>query len=72
MTTNKPVCPTCYGRGWDMDCNEFRPATCPDCAGSGKAEHSITVQESDSATGLLYSPGPYVETRDQRADARGR
>lgn len=46
-----PTCPTCYGRGWDMDCqNEFRPATCPDCAGSGKAEHSITVQESDSAT----------------------
>src|SRR5690554_2378379 len=45
-----PTCPTCYGRGWDMDCqNEFRPATCPDCAGSGKAEHSITVQESDSA-----------------------
>lgn len=45
-----PTCPTCYGIGWYMDCqNEFRPASCPDCSGSGKAEHSITVQESDSA-----------------------
>lgn len=43
----QPVCPTCYGLGWSEDCqNEFRPATCPDCAGSGKAEHSITVQEA--------------------------
>lgn len=46
----KPVCPTCDGRGWSMDWqNELIRVTCSDCAGSGKAEHSITVQESDSA-----------------------
>ena len=45
----QPTCPTCRGGGWDIDCqNRFRPVTCPDCAGSGKFEHSITAQESDS------------------------
>ena len=44
------TCPECHGLGWDMDCqDELRPSACPDCAGSGKAERSITVQESDSA-----------------------
>src|SRR5690554_4561866 len=46
----QPTCPTCRGGGWDIDYqNRFRLVTCPDCAGSGKFEHSITAQESDSA-----------------------
>lgn len=66
IAEQKPACPTCLGRGWDIACQyEFHPTTCPDCAGSGKAEHSITVQESDVARRLevIDRLGPKIRER---------
>lgn len=40
-------CPGCNGAGRLTDVlDEDRFAECPDCAGSGKAEHSITANEA--------------------------
>lgn len=44
------VCPACKGLGYTghpMDGE--RPVDCPDCAGSGLAEHSITANEAAQA-----------------------
>lgn len=37
-------CPSCRGRGYDVDKDDDFIA-CPDCAGTGEAENSITANE---------------------------
>lgn len=43
-------CPSCEGRGYDYESGDWSmdqpiKVACPDCAGTGKAENSITVNE---------------------------
>ena len=45
-------CPSCDGDGWDIESvDSFPRVRCPDCAGSGLAEHSITVNEAQAQGG---------------------
>jgi len=40
-------CPSCDGDGWSIESvDSFACVTCPDCAGSGRAERSISVNEA--------------------------
>ena len=43
-------CPSCEGRGYDCESGDWSmdqpiKVACPDCAGTGKAENSITANE---------------------------
>lgn len=45
-------CPSCDGAGWTPDAMDGSArAICPDCAGSGRGEHSITVNEAQAQGG---------------------
>lgn len=50
MCETKKLCIACKGHGEDIDEIEEESVTCPDCAGTGKAETSITYNE----TGKYY------------------
>ena len=57
-------CPSCEGRGYDYESGDWSmdqpiKVACPDCAGTGKAENSITANEKlrDAAPRLARVKG---------------